>query len=680
MAVLPSSGIYGFLCSAKKKAEEYVSTFVSGVSGLIIKNNGNAEFKSIYARDKIVTNEYVYNRIRVTEDEEIVTSNGKILSATDNEDGTFTIYLDLREGDINPFYDGDMLQGYYHSPDNSGVIYAVQKMNVQQDPDKDDQSMIVTCEDGSIPYKYMIIVRVGNLYNIDRQSFIKISSRTNSQYFFDNISSWAALDNPDNVRCVLGKADLGLIPSWAVNAIGSVRKWFGLIADGVILRGTFILKSSNRTVETELDGINQVITDVETRFEVKEGQISSAVKEAKTYSENAAASADTSANAADSAAAKLEVIEERESSINQTAKGIEEKVSEITTKVDSATDTLQEITKKELSINKTAEGVTSKVTEVQKIADTAAGSAAAAGKSANDANSKLIEVTKKESSVSQMAGEINTKVTETKTYSENASKFANAAAGSASSASDSAGAAAGSATAAANSAKDSEAAKIISVQKSSEAKQTADGFQSTVSEVTKKAVNDAIAGVDSTITDKVSTQVTQSARQWKIEVLGGEDTVLAAINADKSGVQIMGEKIQITGTLLAEIIKASGLNINDRFVIDRYGRVNMCGEFKTGQEGARVYINQGTYGPYIRMYASGKTPIVDMRAFIYEDGTPDISIKMLSAKNLNNWAEYGVSKCVLTELEGGVQYETVIEAGRIKLFKNSIETWSAGKK
>lgn len=106
----------------------------------------------------------------------------------------------------------------------------------------------------------------------------------------------------------------------------------------------------------------------------------------------------------------------------------------------------------------------------------------------------------------------------------------------------------------------------------------------------------------------------------------------------------------------------------------------MCGDFKTGQEGARVYINQGTYGPYIRMYASGNTPIVDMKAFIYEDGTPDISIKMLSAKNLNNWAEYGVSKCVLTELEGGIQYETVIEAGRIKLFKNSIEMWSAGKK
>ena len=115
----------------------------------------------------------------MTEDEEVVTSNGKILSATDNEDGTYTVYLDLREGDINPFAEGDLLQGYYHSTENSGVIYAVQKLTVIEDPNMDDQSMLVTCENGSLPYKYMIIVRIGNAINPDRQSFIKISSRTN---------------------------------------------------------------------------------------------------------------------------------------------------------------------------------------------------------------------------------------------------------------------------------------------------------------------------------------------------------------------------------------------------------------------------------------------------------------------------------------------------------------------
>lgn len=280
-----------------------------------------------------------------------------------------------------------------------------------------------------------------------------------------------------------------------------------------------------------------------------------------------------------------------------------------------------------------------------------------------------------------MAGEINTKVTETKTYSENASKFANAASGSASSASDSAGAAAGSATAAANSAKDSEAAKIISVQKSSEAKQTADGFQSTVSEVTKKAVNDAIAGVDSTITDKVSTQVTQSARQWKIEVLGGEDTVLAAINADKSGVQIMGEKIQITGTLLAEIIKATGLNINDKFVINKAGDVSACGRFQTSLSGQRVFIDpDGINGAGITIYDDANKPIIDI--FALKSGNySDHCIKMYNSADPNQWAEYRLGSCCLNELTSNNDVvQTFIKAGQISLLKNGRETWGVNKR
>ena len=143
MAGLISTGIWGFICSATMKAGEITATFISGATGWIIKNNGDAEFKSVYARDKIVTNEYVYNRIRVTEDEEIVTSNGKILASSLNDDGSYNVQLDLREGDLNPFTANDLIQGYYHSPGNAGVIYAIQKMTVIEV--LDDQTMNVTC-------------------------------------------------------------------------------------------------------------------------------------------------------------------------------------------------------------------------------------------------------------------------------------------------------------------------------------------------------------------------------------------------------------------------------------------------------------------------------------------------------------------------------------------------------
>ncbi|MCC8186438.1 MAG: hypothetical protein LIP08_02720 [Bacteroides sp.] len=341
MSILSNSGFYGFLCSAAKKAGEYVSTFVSGVSGWRIQNSGDAEFKSVYVRDKLVTNEYVYNRIRVTEDEEVLTSNGKIASAAENADGTYTLYLDLREGDLNPFCDGDLLQGYYHSPGNRDVIYSVQKMTVQEDPHAENQSMVVQCEEGSYPHRYMVIVRVGNVFDTDRQSFIKLSSRTNCQYFFDGINSFAALDDPDHVKCVLGKADPGLFPSWAVHAIGGMKKWFGLIADGVILRGHFILQSTNKSMDEEIE-------EISTRFEVREGEISSRIEETRRYVEEAAQSAGQAARDADRAYEYKETVVTHTNEVINTADKFSQTLSQATEK--AVEDAMEGVEKKVESV------------------------------------------------------------------------------------------------------------------------------------------------------------------------------------------------------------------------------------------------------------------------------------------------------------------------------------------
>ena len=456
--------------------------FVSGISGWIIRNNGDAEFKSVYARDKFTTNEFVYNRIKVTEDEEILSSSIKIASFIDNGNSTYTVYPNLREGDINPLSNDDLLVGYYHNPANSGVIYAIQKFLALDNPNSENQSIILEPVGDSLPYQHMIIVRVGNVHDTDRQSFIRISSRTNCQYFYDGINSWEAYDDPKCVKCVLGKADIGLIPAWASSVIGSVKRWFGLIADGVILRGTFVLQSSNKTVETELEGVNTTITDIETRFEVKEGQIAASVKQAEKYATSASDNAGFADEAANAATGILNTVKEREASINLTAQGIESKVGEITTQVDAATGILQNISEKETSIN-----------------------------------------------------------------------------------------------------------------------QTAEGFQSTVSEVTKNAVDDAVSGVDAAIEEKVSTQVAQSAREWKVEVMGADaegnpNKILAAINASKEGIKISGDKVEITGTLLAQIILATGLNINDNFIVDQAGKIRavdgeFTGKLETSFDGNRITVD-----------------------------------------------------------------------------------------
>lgn len=496
MAILSSTGISGFLSSVKatgkqvlnnagKLIPEYVGDFVSGISGWIIRNNGEAEFKSVYARDKFITNEFVYNRIKVTEDEEIISSSIKIASYVDNGNSTCTVYPDLREGDINPLANDDLLVGYYHNPANSGVIYAIQKFLALDDPNSENQSIILEPVGDSLPYQHMIIVRVGNVHDTDRQSFIRISSRTNCQYFYDGINSWEAYDDPKCVKCVLGKADIGLIPAWASSVIGSVKRWFGLIADGVILRGTFVLQSSNKTVETELEGVNTTITDIETRFEIKEGQVAASVKQAEKYATSASDNAGFADEAANAATGVLNTIKEREASINITAQGIESKVGEIETQVDAATGILQNISEKETSIN-----------------------------------------------------------------------------------------------------------------------QTAEGFQSTVSETTKNAVDDAVAGADAAIEEKVSTQVTQSAHEWKVEVMGADaegnpNKILAAINASKEGIKIEGDRVEITGTLLAQIIEATGLNINGNFIVDKDGKIKavdgeFIGKVETSKDGKRVIISPDT--------------------------------------------------------------------------------------
>lgn len=575
MAGLISTGIWGFICSATMKAGKITATFISGATGWIIKNNGDAEFKSIYSRDKIVTNEYVYNRIRVTEDEEVVTSNGKILASYLNDDGSYNVQLDLREGDINPFTANDLLQGYYHNPGSTGVIYAVQKMTVIEI--LDDQTMNVTCLSESNPYKYMVIVRVGNTKDTDRQSFIRISSRTNCQYFYDSIASFIDLDNPDKIKCAIGKADVGLIPAWAAKVTGSVRRWFGLIADGVILRGTFILKN-DKTIEDELTGR---LTELSGKFEIRETGITGKWQEV----------IDASNSVAESEKSVTKLVGDFQVTAEYLTADFSKMVTTATTDATGAINTAKESAIS--SFNLTAESLT---TDFSKTVQT---------------------------STTEATGKI-TKAAETATSSLNRT-----------------------------------------------AEQLTDSFE--------KSFTDA----NGEITKQIKTQVTQNAKQWKVEVMGSDaqgnpNSVLAAINADESGVQISGDKIQITGELLATIIKTYGLNVNDLFIIDSMGRVTVYGDFYTGKTGPRLYITRTMFGPELRMFVD-KGDVIDMRAFIYEDGSTDIGIEMKDILNQGNGsktAQYRSNSCRLWEgLSDGTSYETIIEAGRIRLIKNGIERW-----
>ena len=519
MAGLINTGIWGFISSAKatgrkilnvtgEEIDEWASTFVSGLSGWIIDKLGNAEFKSVFVRDKLITNEFVYNRIRVTEDEEIISSSIKIASYFDNEDRTFTVYPDLREGDINPLAENDLLMGYYHNPANSGVIYAVQKFTAVSDPSREDQSILLEPEDNAIPYRHMIVVRVGNLIDEDRQSFIRISSRTNCQYFYDGIDSWAAYDNPDNVKCTLGHADIGLIPAWAKDAVGSVRRWFGLIADGVIIRGTFILHN-DKTIEDELNGRE---TQIRGDFEIREDGITGKWQEVIKYAKDASDSAGAAAGSAGVAGEYEKSVRELSSEFN-------------------------------VNYGKLSAEFTEKVTKET-------GDLLGAITSATEQATGTLQLTAKDFVLAF------TDLVETKTQEATG-----------------------------------EIDDAVEIHKS-ELNRTAQGLTDKFKETVTDAEGDIIK--------EIGTQVTQNARQWKVEVMGEDkdgnpNTILAAINADESGIKIEGERVQISGQLLVEAIMTTGINIDDKFIVsveNGKAKVTMKGE---------IYADSGTFSGFLKI-------------------------------------------------------------------------------
>ncbi len=649
MAGLINTGIWGFISSAKatgkkilnaagEEVDEWVSTFVSGVSGWIVDRLGNAEFKSVFVRDKFITNEFVYNRIRVTEDEEIISSSMKIASSIDNGDGTYTVFPDLREGDYNPLSDGDLLMGYYHNPVNSGVIYSVQKFTAITDPEKGDQSILLEAEGDSVAYQHMIIVRVGNTFDQERQSFIRISSKTNCQYFYDGIDSWAAYSDPEHVRCVLGHADIGLIPAWAKEAVGEIRRWFGLIADGVIIRGTFILHN-DKTIEDEL---NDREVQIRGDFQIREDGITGKWQEVIKYAKEASDSASSAAGSATTAGEYEKSVKELSGEFNVNYEKLSgeftEKVTKetgdalgaITTATEEATGTLQ-LTAKDFVLAFTnlvdtkTEEATGAISEAKKTAESsltltaeqldlqfkktveekteeATGAITDKKESAESdikASAEGLTVTfnkNVEEKIKEADGTITTSKNDAKSEIEATAKRLNIAF--------------------------EENVEQKTIHANGEIKATTENYQSELSRTAQGLTDkfqEAVTDAEGDIIKEIGTQVTQNAKEWKVEIMGTDkdgnpNSILAAINASGGDIKIKGDKIEIDGNLIVDAILTTGINIDDKFVVtvdkNKKAKVAVNGEinatsgifsgylkvpFKTLEEGARFDTSTKEY-------------------------------------------------------------------------------------
>ncbi|EEO58863.1 hypothetical protein BSCG_05792 [Bacteroides sp. 2_2_4] len=371
----------------------------------------------------------------------------------------------------------------------------------------------VDCEEGSgMPETGDNVAVLGNRTNTARQKAqIDCAVGDSAPYRddYDGINSYSLVN-----RLITRIGNLNGI----TDAVFGVLTGSGLYGTNVYLKGTFVLHSGKK-IEEAIDDVkndlNGRITDVETNFEIREGQISSKIKEvniavsnakqSETNASGSATSAGVSANnasksatdaqgAATNAGKILEEVTLKESSVTQTAGEISTKVTEVNKKVTEANTAATNAKNSATSASGSAGTASGKAGE-------AANSAANAKQSADNAAKVLEDVTLKESSITQTAGNITLQVTEVtkkvveantaattaSTKAAEASTSATNAKNSASTASTKAGEASTSATNAKNSA-DSAAAKLTVVsQKESSINQTASSITLQVKEVTTKA-------------------------------------------------------------------------------------------------------------------------------------------------------------------------------------------------
>ena len=371
----------------------------------------------------------------------------------------------------------------------------------------------VDCEEGSgIPETGDNVAVLGNRTNTARQKAqIDCAVGDSAPYRddYDGINSYSLVN-----RLITRIGNLNGI----TDAVFGVLTGSGLYGTNVYLKGTFVLHSGKK-IEEAIDDVkndlNGRITDVETNFEIREGQISSKIKEvniavsnakqSETNASGSATSAGVSANnasksatdaqgAATNAGKILEEVTLKESSVTQTAGEISTKVTEVNKKVTEANTAATNAKNSATSASGSAGTASGKAGE-------AANSAANAKQSADNAAKVLEDVTLKESSITQTAGNITLQVTEVtkkvvaantaattaSTKAAEASTSATNAKNSASTASTKAGEASTSATNAKNSA-DSAAAKLTVIsQKESSINQTASSITLQVKDVTTKA-------------------------------------------------------------------------------------------------------------------------------------------------------------------------------------------------
>ena len=437
------------------------------------------------------------------------------------------------------------------------------------------------CEQGSgAPEVGDDVAVLGNRTNITRQKAqidCAVGDFAPYRDDYDGINSYSLVG-----RLITRTGNLNGI----TDAVFGVLIGSGLYGTNVYLKGTFVLHSGKK-IEEVIDDVkndlNGRITDVETNFEIREGQISSKIKEvniavsnakqSETNASSSAISAGVSANnasksatdaqgAATNAGKILEEVTLKESSVTQTAGEISTKVTEVNKKVTEANTAATNAKNSATSASGSAGTASGKAGE-------AANSAANAKQSADNAAKVLEDVTLKESSITQTAGNITLQVTEVTKKVVEANTAATTALTKAAEASTSAGTAstkAGEASASATNAKNSASTASTKAGEAStsatNAKNSADSAAAKLTTISQKesSINQTASSITLQVKE-VTTKANEAANSATTAATKAGEAASSATNAAKSATDAKALLDNVDGKYVTKTVYDSGIKV-----------------------------------------------------------------------------------------------------------------------
>ena len=437
------------------------------------------------------------------------------------------------------------------------------------------------CEQGSgAPEVGDDVAVLGNRTNITRQKAqidCAVGDFAPYRDDYDGINSYSLVG-----RLITRTGNLNGIS----DAVFGVLIGSGLYGTNVYLKGTFVLHSGKK-IEEVIDDVkndlNGRITDVETNFEIREGQISSKIKEvniavsnakqSETNASSSATSAGVSANnasksatdaqgAATNAGKILEEVTLKESSVTQTAGEISTKVTEVNKKVTEANIAATNAKNSATSASGSAGTASGKAGE-------AANSAANAKQSADNAAKVLEDVTLKESSITQTAGNITLQVTEVAKKVVEANTAATTALTKAAEASTSAGTAstkAGEASASATNAKNSASTASTKAGEAStsatNAKKSADSAAAKLTAISQKesSINQTASSITLQVKE-VTTKANEAANSATTAATKAGEAASSATNAAKSATDAKALLDNVDGKYVAKTVYDSEIKV-----------------------------------------------------------------------------------------------------------------------